>query len=107
MWKVLWTGVRLSSSPPKNETLGTGLICLTFIIFCGYNLVVECHASDLIARVRFPLPAPFEDNLQIICKLFIFCVKNPRPHWHPLASRRKKSQLPKGIICNLRNIMER
>ena len=25
---------------------------------CGYNLVVECHASDLIARVRFSLPAP-------------------------------------------------
>ena len=25
---------------------------------CGYNLVVECHASDLVARVRFPLPAP-------------------------------------------------
>ncbi len=24
----------------------------------GYNLVVECHASDLIARVRFPLAAP-------------------------------------------------
>ena len=21
--------------------------------------MVECHASDLIARVRFPLPAPF------------------------------------------------
>ena len=55
---VFRTGVRLSSSPPKNETLGTGLICLTFIIFCGYNLVVECHASDLIARVQFPLPAP-------------------------------------------------
>ena len=25
---------------------------------CRYNLVVECHASDLVARVRFPLPAP-------------------------------------------------
>ena len=25
---------------------------------CGCNLVVECHASDLIARVRFPPPAP-------------------------------------------------
>lgn len=25
---------------------------------CGYNLVVECHASDLIARVRFPPSAP-------------------------------------------------
>ena len=42
MWKVLWKGVRLSSSPP----------------ICGYNLVVECNASDLVARVRFPLPAP-------------------------------------------------
>ena len=28
------------------------------IVICGYNLVVECHASDLIARVRFSLPAP-------------------------------------------------
>ena len=28
------------------------------IIICGYNLMVECHASDLIVRVRFPLPAP-------------------------------------------------
>ena len=27
--------------------------------------MVECHASDLIARVRFPLPAPKNlDNLQ-------------------------------------------
>ena len=25
---------------------------------CGYSLVVEFHASDLKARVRFPLPAP-------------------------------------------------
>ena len=25
---------------------------------CGYNLVVECNASDLVARVRFSLPAP-------------------------------------------------
>ena len=31
----------------------------SYIIYtCGYNLVVECHASDLIARVRFSLPAP-------------------------------------------------
>ncbi len=29
-----------------------------YIVICGYNLVVECHASDLIARVRFSLPAP-------------------------------------------------
>ena len=27
-------------------------------MFCGYSLVVESHASDLMARVRFPLPAP-------------------------------------------------
>ena len=25
---------------------------------CGYSLVVEYHASDLVARVRFSLPAP-------------------------------------------------
>ena len=28
------------------------------MFLCGYNLVVECHASDLVARVRFSLPAP-------------------------------------------------
>lgn len=33
---------------------------------CGYNLVVECHASDLIARVRFSLPAPPEYNLRTV-----------------------------------------
>ena len=27
-------------------------------INCGYSLVVESHASDLVARVRFSLPAP-------------------------------------------------
>lgn len=31
----------------------------------GYNLMVECHASDLIVRVRFPLAAPF--NIMYIC----------------------------------------
>ncbi len=25
---------------------------------CGHNLVVECNASDLVARVQFSLPAP-------------------------------------------------
>ena len=28
------------------------------INMCRYSLVVESHASDLMARVRFPLPAP-------------------------------------------------
>ena len=51
---------------------------------CGYSLVVESHASDLVARVRFSLPAPkcvfvelliiidiseFEDILPIIEEL--------------------------------------
>ena len=43
---------------------------------CGYNLVVECHASDLIARVRFSLPAPFEYNLRtIMVRKFLFYIK--------------------------------
>ena len=33
------------------------------MFLCGYNLVVECHASDLVARVRFSLPAPKYMNL--------------------------------------------
>ena len=37
-----------------------------FKFICGYNLVVECHASDLIARVRFSLPAPFYSNLRTL-----------------------------------------
>ena len=32
---------------------------------CGYNLVVECHASDLVARVRFSLPAPTLRRIEI------------------------------------------
>ena len=32
----------------------------------GYNLVVECHASDLIARVRFSLPAPMTFLFELI-----------------------------------------
>ena len=28
------------------------------INMCRYSLVVESHASDLMARVQFPLPAP-------------------------------------------------
>ena len=28
------------------------------VFICGYSLVVECYASDLMAWVRFPLPAP-------------------------------------------------
>ena len=45
----------------KMRQLGTVQNCLKMIannIKCGCNLVVECHASDLIARVRFPVPAP-------------------------------------------------
>lgn len=32
-------------------------LCYT-IPLCGYKLMVDCHASDLKVRVRFPLPAP-------------------------------------------------
>ena len=38
---------------------------------CRYNLVVECHASDLTARVRFPLPAPKKINIAKLCLFFI------------------------------------
>lgn len=31
---------------------------LYFYYIRGYNLVVECCASDPTARVRFPLPTP-------------------------------------------------
>ena len=47
--------------PMWTEILGNSFFeCFLsyFNRICGYNLVVECHASDLIARVRFPLPAP-------------------------------------------------
>lgn len=37
----------------------------------GYNLMVECHASDLIVRVRFPLAAP-KKYFKINCKRLIF-----------------------------------
>ena len=49
---------------------------------CGYNLVVECHASDLIAWVRFPLPAPLSkivapdesiDKSTVKVDFFLFC----------------------------------
>lgn len=33
------------------------------MFLCGYNLVVECHASDLVARVRFSLPAPYKNEI--------------------------------------------
>ena len=29
---------------------------------CGCSLVVESHASDLVARVRFSVPAPTENK---------------------------------------------
>lgn len=34
------------------------LLMLYFYYIRGYNLVVECCASDPTARVRFPLPTP-------------------------------------------------
>ena len=41
------------------------------INMCRYSLVVESHASDLMARVRFPLPAPNYNNLRTI--MFVGC----------------------------------
>lgn len=40
------------------------VIYLFYKFLCGYSLVVECYASDLMAWVRFPLPAPFKINLR-------------------------------------------
>ena len=34
------------------------ILLYNIISLCGYSLVVESHASDLVARVRFSLPAP-------------------------------------------------
>ena len=40
-------------------------------MLCGYNLVVECNASDLVARVRFPLPAPPKSKSLWFASFFI------------------------------------
>ena len=34
-------------------------------MLCGYSLMAESHASDLVVRVRFPLPAPYVRYLRI------------------------------------------
>ena len=47
-----------------------------FSYICGCNLVVECHASDLIARVRFPPSAPFEINLRTEKFVSFFIINN-------------------------------
>ena len=44
----------------ENDTIRIDILYKYSIQYfkCGCNLVVECHASDLIARVRFPPSAP-------------------------------------------------